>query len=1076
MTPEPTTGMYRLSFMQQGLLYHSLADPDAAFYVDQVLYTLNGNLDEERLARAWQRATERHETLRTSFHWEGIEELVQVVHPSGELPYQRLDWRDRPAGRQAADLEDFLTEDRLRGFDLDSHPLFRLSTVRLADEQWAFAFRYHHLLLDAWSALLVLEEVFDDYEREGAGLPVDRQAPPPYRSYVAWLHSRDLTEAEAHWRTALGGFGEPTPLPGRLHPAPDPATRGTGAGERENPEEVLSLPAPLTSALLDMARERRLTLNTVLQSAWALLLGRHGGRDDVVFGATVSNRPVELDGIERTAGLFINTLPVRVGLDPSVTFADCCERLQKAEAERRAFDGSPLMEVQSWSDLPSGTLLFDTIMTFLNVPGISVLDGRDGELHVTGGAYRYRTNYPLSVMVLPGTELTFRLGYDRAHYDQRGAARLLQQLRTILEAVIHDPLVLLRDIPVLPAEQEDLLLGTWGDATARTADPVTASSTAHEVVMDIARRMPDAAALVHGSGRLTYRELSERSARLARYLRGLGVGPDTAVGVCLERGVDLPVAFLAVLLAGGAYMPLDPSYPGERLHLMLRDANPPVVLTHKRLRDRLPREGRRTVLLDAHARAIGRESADPLDETGVHPDNLAYLIYTSGSSGTPKGTMLTHRGLANLIRAQRAKLGITPEDRVLQWASASFDASVFEMVMALGAGARLHLAGTDEVMPGDGLLALLTEARITALTIPPTALAALPEADLPDLRLLLAAGEALPQALVDRWARPRRMLNAYGPTETSVWATADASVVGQAPSIGTPVAGFRCRVLDAGLLPVPVGAVGELFLGGDGLARGYHAQPARTAAAFLPDPYGPPGSRLYRTGDLVRWRDDGTLDFVGRSDDQVKLRGLRIELGEIEAALADLPGVREAVAVVRGSAAEDASEEGSAGSRIVAYAVAADTEDGAGLRERLEARLPGHMLPSTIVVLDRLPLTVNGKLDRAALPELDRAAGRPDRIRPRNETEEFVAEIWCAVLGVQDPSVTDDFFAAGGNSIKATQMGSRISRAVQVDIPLRDVLKARTIENCAALVDAALALELQDLTEDELRSLTQDLS
>ncbi|MGW1052832.1 non-ribosomal peptide synthetase [Streptomyces sp. NPDC001130] len=608
--------------------------------------------------------------------------------------------------------------------------------------------------------------------------------------------------------------------------------------------------------------------------------------------------------------------------------------------------------------------------------------------------------------------------------------------------------------------------------TQESAESISQGKDTHDidhVVRDRVRRAPDAVALVHGGVRTTYAELDARVNRLARYLRDLGVGPDVPVGVCLERGADLPVALLAALRAGGTYVPLDPAYPEERLDHMLRDAQPAVVLTQRNLHERLPRVGRRTVLLDADAPTIDRFSCELLDEAQIHPDNLAYIIYTSGSTGRPKGTMLTRRGLAQLVRAQLETFALTPQDRVLQWASASFDASIFEMTMAFGAGAELHLAGRDEVLPGPRLVRLLADSRITALTIPPSALSALPDCELPDLALLVAAGEALPHSLVDRWSAGRRMVNAYGPTETTVWATVQPVAAGDGgvPPIGAPVGGFRTYVLDAALDPVPAGAVGELCLAGPAVARGYLGLPARTAAAFVPDPSGPPGTRMYRTGDLVRCREDGLLEFVGRADRQTKVRGFRIELGEIEAALGAHEGVRECAVVVLDAAGE--ADSGSADARIIAYPVlyGAAGDSAKELRAFLETRLPEHMVPSAVVPLSRLPLTPNGKLDPAALPLPEQVVESEDKVRPRNAIEELVAGIWSEVLGVEDLGVNDDFFALGGNSLKATKFGIRISRAAQVDIPLRQVLKARTLEKCARLVEEALARDAERTADEE---------
>jgi amino acid adenylation domain-containing protein len=1071
MTSRPAEDIYRLSFMQQGLLFHSLVDPEAAFYVDQVVHTLTGPLDVDRLTRAWRWAVERHETLRTSFHWEGVEELVQAVHATAEVSMERHDWRALPAAEHESALPRFLAEDRLRGFDLERPPLFRLSLVRHADDCHTFAFRYHHLLLDAWSALMVLDEVFTDYERESPEYLPRREPPLAYRDYVAWLHRQDLTEAERYWRGALRGFREPTPLPGTAH-----THDVSGNIEHDHPEEVLTLPADTLTALTELARSHNITLNSLLQGAWSLLLSRHSGRQDVVFGTTTSHRPAELDGVQHTAGVFINTLPVRVRMDRDDTFVSCCRRLLRAEGERRGFDHSPLVRVQEWSELPPGIQLFDTITTFLNVPGIDGLGGRDGTLSRTQGTYVYRTNYPLSVIFLPGSgQLSIRVVYDRRRYDSAAARRILGGLRTMLDAIAADAALLVRDVPLMTDDEEDRLIQQWGGAVTGADDRPQAADDvpwrAHDLVTEQARRSPDAMALVHGETRVTYAELVGRARRLAHHLRGLGVVPEIPVGVCLERGPNLPVALLAVLMAGGVYVPLDPDYPGERLSHMLRDARPHVVLAERRTHDRLHREGRHTVLLDADADAFAEESEAPLGGTHVSPDNLAYVIYTSGSTGLPKGTMLSHRGLSNLIRAQRESFTLTGEDRVLQWASASFDASVFEMVLALAAGAELHLTDRDEAVPGEDLLCRLADSAITCLTVPPSVLSALPEAELPALRLLITAGEALPATLAARWAGGRRMVNAYGPTETSVWATArDVGDDTGAPPIGAPVHGFRAYVLDTALRPVPVGAIGELLLAGPGVARGYLGLPARTAAAFLPDPYGPPGARMYRSGDLARWRADGALEFVGRADHQVKIRGFRIELGEIETVLGGHPDVIDRAVVVRDGPAGTGDEQ------IVAYAVprAGARTTGQELRRYLAERLPSHMVPGVVVLLDRLPLTPNGKLERAALPAPEEVVEADGKVSPRTDIERFMAEIWCEVLGVDDPSVTDDFFEAGGNSIKVAQLGARMRNACAADIPLRAVLGARTLEQCAVLVEEALARRIGSMTEDEIRALAEE--
>jgi len=1053
MTRTDVESVYRLSFMQQGLMVHSLADRDAAFYVDQAVYTLHGALDTAAFRGAWRDATARHEVLRTTFHHEDLDELVQVVHRSVTPPVAYLDWRAVAPEEQAGRLEVLLRADRRQGFDLEAPPLFRITLVRLTDDRHAFVFRYHHLLLDAWSALRLLDEVFASYDALARGELSTVERARPYRDYVAWLHRQDLTAAEAYWRQALRGFAEPTRLPLRA------AVSAPAEDLRENPEQTLSLGTELTTALRGLAQRHGLTLNTVLQGAWALVLSRYCGRDDVVFGTTIAVRPPDLPGAQEIVGLLINTLPVRVALPPAARLVACWQALQQQEGERRRYEYSPLVAVQGWSEVPPDTPLFDTIMTFLNVPGIAAIAERDGALRVRDGQYRYRTNYPVSVMVVPGADLTVYCGYDRDRVDDAAVGRLLGHLRTVLEAVVANPDLAVWEVPLLTAAEAYPLVVRWNDTAA--SYPRTARAA------DLVAGEPDAVAIVYGRQRLTYRELDERTNRLAHHLRGLGVGPDVRVGLCVDRGLDLVVGVLGILKAGGAYLPLDPDYPAERLAHMLADARVPVLLTQRHLRDRLPRGQERRVLLDAHAPAIARQPADPVD-SGVTPGNLAYVIYTSGSTGTPKGAMLAHGGLANLAEAQRRVFDLGPGDQILQWASASFDASVFEIVMAWYAGATLHLADREAVMPGPGLRALLAERGITCLTIPPSALAALagPEAgELPRLRTLVLAGEALPAALVRQWAAGRRVFNAYGPTETTVWATVHACAAGpDAPPIGAPIANTRVYVLDALQRPVPIGVPGELYLAGDGLARGYLNRPGLTAERFVPDPFGPPGGRLYRTGDLVAWRADGELEFVGRVDRQVKVRGFRIEIGEIESVLGRHPAIGE-VAVVRDEP-----------DTLVAYCVPRAAASDAQLREFLRARLPEYMVPASIVRVERLPLTPNGKLDLAALPAL--AAGGPPAdgfVPPATPTEIAVAEIWAHLLGAQRVGVHDDFFDLGGNSIKATQLISRIRRAWGVELTLRAMLEARTVERCATAVENAVLAQIEAMPEDDAERLAAGL-
>ncbi|MGW0432600.1 non-ribosomal peptide synthetase [Micromonospora sp. NPDC003197] len=1066
MTTTQMQNIHRLTFLQEGLLFHSEEDSSAAFYLDQVVYRLDGAVDVDILAEAWQLVGRRHPVLRTSFHWKGISELVQVVHEQATVPITELDWRDREPATQADDLEGFLRAERLAGVDLDRPPLIRLTLIRLGDREYRFVFRYHHILIDAWSGLMVLDEAFGYYDELCAGRRPQLRPVRPFHEYVSWVRGQDLAAAQAYWRDALAGLAEPTRLPivGLAR------NRGPGGDEehstvehRDNPEETALIPEPVLIRLRDVARDRQLTLGALLQTCWALLINRYTGSDDLVFGSTMSSRPAELAGVTETAGLFISTMPVRVRLRGRETVTEAAHRLQRDQAELRRFDFSPLAQVQQWSPLPPGTALFDTIMTVLNVPGIGALRRRDGAVRLSDGNYRYRTNYPLSLLVIPEHDtLSLRVAYDPGLVRSADVRRLLGHLGTIVAAVADDPDQYTADVPMVVGAERELLLATFGGAVAPEPD----DTLAHELVERVVVQAPDRVAVRHGALETTYAELDARANQLARHLHSLGVGPEIPVGLCLPRGTEQIVTMLAVLKAGGCFLPLDPTHPPARLAGLLTEAGVRVLVTDRERRGRLPRTTGGTVgwtvLVDTHRRRIEALSTDRLPVVAA-ADNLAYVIYTSGSTGRPKGVMVAHRGLTNLIREQVRRFGLGPDDRVLQWASAGFDASIFEVMLALGAGAALHVADRNQVTPGEELAELLRRERITTLTITPSALAVTDAGRLPDLRLLILAGEALPAELLARWAQGRRVVDAYGPTETTVWATAaDCRPETGPPPIGTPIGNHQVYVLDPAGRPVPVGVPGELHVGGVGLARGYLGQPAQTAERFVPAAItGVPGARLYRTGDLVRWRPDGQLEFVGRRDRQVKLRGFRIEIGEVEAALAAQPGIGACVVTVR-SMADDGPAD-----TLVGYVV----PDGTGvvqpelLRQRLAEFLPDHLVPAALVTLERLPLTSTGKLDERALPAPTSRTTKGSRRPPTTAAQRVAAALWGEVLGVSDLELDDDFFELGGNSIKATQVVSRVRRTWQLELPLRGVFQARTVGAFAELLERELAARLDETGE-----------
>ncbi|WP_163997839.1 non-ribosomal peptide synthase/polyketide synthase, partial [Pyxidicoccus caerfyrddinensis] len=1030
--------LYPLSPLQQGMLFHTLAEPASGVYISHLAWTFTGTVDLGIFRRALDAVAERHAPLRTSFLWSGLDEPMQVVHPGGGIPWEEQDWRGMPEAEQRARFDALMAEISRRGFDPRQAPLTRVTVVRLEDSAHRVLWTHHHLLLDGWSLGAVLQELFGAYDDLRAGRTPPKGSPLPFRDYIAWIQRQPMERTEAFWRQALRGFTAPTPLPGLLPEKP-------GATHTRQLLRTL-LSTELTAALQAFARQHQLTPNAVVQAAWAVALARHTGESDVVYGATVSGRSAELPGIDRAVGLFINSLPVRVRVDEDTRILPWMKALHTQLAEQRDHEHSSLVRVQGWSEVPRGTPLFQSLFVFENYPVDAAVKSARADLGLRDVVSQEMAEMPLGAIILPGTRMELRLSLDMSRFEVPPLEALLKHWAVALEALVARPDSRLGDVSLLSEEERRQLLVEWNGQPV----PFPDGATVHARFEAQARTTPDAMAVLHGDTSLTFGELDGRANQLAHHLRMLGVGPDTLIALHLERSVDLVVAMLGVLKAGGAFVPLDPSYPADRLGYMLTDSAVPVIITLDHLADELPSRGEQLVLLDADARHLERQPRTP-PASGVLAEHLAYVIYTSGSTGRPKGVAVTHRGVPNLAQAQSRALGIEPGTRVLQFASPSFDAAVWEVFGTLLSGGTLCLPTNEERMPGPALTAMLRTRQVNVATLPPTALSVMEPEGLEDLRTLVSAGEACSAELVAKWAPGRRFINAYGPTEATVCASlAICAPDGQKPSIGGPLANMRLYVLDAHLRPVPTGVPGELFIGGVGLARGYLRRPELTAERFIPDAFsGVPGERLYRTGDLVRWKSDGTLDYLGRTDFQVKLRGFRIELGEVEAALRAHPSVEDAVAVVR--------NDGPSGARLVAYVVApSEAPDVQVLRTFLAERLPEYMVPSAYAVLDTLPLTPSGKVDRKALPAPEAQQRDANAFEaPRTPLEEKVAEAFAHVLGLERVGANDDFFILGGHSLLATRVASHLNASLGVELSLRTLFEASTVSALAAhLADA----------------------
>jgi amino acid adenylation domain-containing protein len=1036
-----------LAAAQQRLWFLDRWDPGSAAYNAPVALRLTGPLDTAVLGRALSGVVRRHEILRTRYaDADGLP--YQIVDEPAGVPLETTDLSALPAGEREEHVTRLVGEHARRPFDLATGPVLRAALFRLGDREHVLVLTMHHIATDGWSTAIVTREVVAGYTAETAGLP--DPLPPleiQFADFAVWqrrmLADASFQERLAYWT----GHLEDLPVLDLPTDRPRPK-EPTGAGSVY--ETVL--PHRLQRAMVELARTAHVTQLTVALAAFQALLTRHTGQDDIVVGSVVNGRT--MPQTEPLVGFFSNTLVLRTATGGDPTFRELLARTNDTVVGGLLHQDVPfgrVVDALQPEREPGRNPLFQVSFTLQQATEDT---GRYGDLRVEQvplvvGTSRF--DMALQLTEVPGSGYRMWIEYSTELFDGERVERLAAHYRRLLQAVVADPDVRIGDVDLLDeAERADLVVAP--NRTGRSYD--TAGLCLHQLVERRVDLHPGRPAVRFLGQELSYAELDRRANRLAHKLRSLGIGPESRVGILLERGVELPVTELAVLKAGAAYVPLDPVHPANRLAYVLERSGAALVVTEGPLADALP-EG--TPLLDWRDPGL---TADLAERPGTRPDvavgprNLAYVIFTSGSTGRPKGVLVEHRSAVNFTSSSVEMFALGTGDRMLQFANPAFDVSVFEIYSALACGATLVLAPRGTLLDPPSLTALMRGEGITTADIPPSVLALLDPADLPSLRNLFVGLEPFPGDLVDRWREGGRRAfhNGYGPTETTV-ASVDHLCGPQqgtsSPPIGRPLPNQYAYVLDPRGRPVPRGVVGELWIGGLGLSRGYAGAPGATAERFLPDPFAPaPGSRMYRTGDLALWRGDGHLEFAGRADAQVKIRGLRIEPGEIEQMLMRAPEVERAAVVV--------VTDPASGPQLVAYVVPAHGReaDAAVLRGRLAEDLPPYMLPGAFVVLDALPLTGNGKLDRAALPA-PHARSEQRRQSPASDAEKAVAAIWEGLLGRGDFVRDDNFFLVGGNSLQATQLLSRIRDTLGADVPLRSLFTHATIAQLGTLIEAS---------------------
>jgi amino acid adenylation domain-containing protein len=1014
LVPVPGEGPFLLSFAQQRLWFIDQLEPGSPLYNIPLALRVEGPLDSGVLALTLGEIERRHEALRTVFAVrEG--QPVQIIRPAAPAAIPLADLSGLPESRREPQALALVGEEARRPFDLERGPLLRKVLLRLADEDHIAALTLHHIVGDGWSIGILVREVTALYAAFAAGRPSPLpELPLQYRDFAvwqgSWLHG-DVLESEIfYWRTQLAGLPPLLELP---TDRPRPAVQSyRGAAQ------PVRLPAGLVRQTEALGRRNGATLFMVLLAALQALLARTSGQDDLAVGSPIAGRnQVETEGL---IGFFVNTLVLRGELAGAPSFRDLLGRVRAAALAAYMHQDLPfekLVEELAPERSLAHSPLFQVMLALQNAPA-ETLEIRGLRLRPANAAAT-TVKFDLTLDVTEhGGALLGTAEYATSLFDATTVQRLLAGFERLLAGAVADPDRCAADLPLLSAEELHQVRSEWNPA------PPAPAASLVEMFESWVDRTPDAIALLAPGEALSYAGLDQRANRLAHRLRAHGVTIDSRVGLCAERSPEMIIAVLGILKAGAAYVPLDPTYPRERLAYLIEDAHVPVLLT-------------REDILNAGESDSGPAAAERLPGVAA-PESLAYVIYTSGSTGRPKGVMVHHRGLSHLAAAQQRLFAVRPGSHVLQFASLSFDASASEIAMALGAGATLVLGPPERRLSTEELTALLQGS--TVVTLPPTVLATLAPDQLPGLETLAVAGEACPVELARLWTPGRRFLNAYGPTEATVCATMRLHDGGERLPIGRPIDGTESWILDARANPVPFGAVGELCVGGTGVARGYLHRPELTAASFVPHPFATlSGERLYRTGDLARYLPDGEVELLGRLDHQVKIRGFRIEPGEVEADLAALPGVREAAVVAR----ED---------RLVAY-VSGDVATGE-LRRLLGERLPGYMVPSAFVVLAALPLTPNGKVDRNTLPSPEQQSAGESYRAPRTPIEEIVAGIWAELLGVERVGLDGQFFELGGHSLLAARVTSRLRSAFGIEMPLRDLFAAPRLADFVARVEA----------------------
>ncbi|MFF2175650.1 amino acid adenylation domain-containing protein [Lysinibacillus sp. NPDC058147] len=1048
--------LYELSPCQQGILFHSEFEPEQGLYIVQYSCELNGNLKVSLLLESIQQVVKRHQALRTDFFWKGLEKPVQVVYSDIKIPYEFHDWSNLSNENYENKLQKYLEIDRGKGFT--EVPLFRFTLIKKGEQIHQLIITRHHLLLDGWSLSLLLEEIGQGYKNLINDTPIRYRINSQYKDFIQWLQLRDSSYDSNFWENELKDFKAATNIK---------FAKKTNYGKYtyEYNETELKLSLDLSEKIRQVGRLNHYTINCLLQSIWALLLHRYSLEEEVVFGTTFSGRPAELEGAESILGMFINTLPFKVKIKHTETFSNWVREVQKQFLKIREFEHTPLIKLREWADIPNDQALFNSIFVFESYPE-TTNKNEWGNVKIQNPFIIERTNYPVSFIVKPGKDITLQIKYKTDEISDETANLILSHFEKALKCIVENPDQQVQDISILSEmEKERILKYSRGKKVS-----IKKNLLVHNLFEEQVQKTPDVIAVVDDQDKITYRELNEKANLLAYYLRDKGIGPNCLVGVCFNHSIDLVVGILAILKVRGAYVPLDPSYPLERLKFIVKDAKLEIILSHSDLSVLIKENQAEIIYLDSHEWKQDLRNLGNLPCKAGTEDN-AYVIYTSGSTGTPKGVVISNKGLVNYLTWALEAYKTSEGNGAPVHSPIGFDLTITSLFLPLLAGKTVSLVSND--LGFDSLSEALKKTKnFSLIKITPAHLQMLsqqlPKNELKEVaKRIVIGGEALYQEHIKVWqehAPETILINEYGPTETVV-----GCCIYEVPNdykesssfpIGRPINNTNIYVLDKLLRLVPSGITGEIYIGGDGVAKGYLNRPELTQEKFIDNPF-LPGERLFKTGDLGRFLLDGNLEYLGRMDTQVKVRGYRIELGEIEAVLNQHPRINKSVVIL--------DDDNSKNKKIVSYIV---LEQGLKVETKaiydwLSSILPSYMIPAHMIQMKELPITTNGKVDKKSLPKPQAVASKQIEETPKTEVEILVADVWSNVLEFDQFSKKDNFFSLGGHSLLAMRIVSEINELLNINLPIRSIFETPTIESFSKVVEKIL-LEDEEKQVDNL--------